>query len=202
MKKLNVYIDGFNLYFGMVSAGWNHCKWLDVHALSLAIKNTNHDLNQVKYFTSRIKNNPSKQKRQDDYLDALMTRPIKMIYGQYKSEEIECSNCFHYFDHSKEKMTDVNIATQMIIDAYTNDYDVAILISGDSDLVPPIREIRANFPEKEIIVAFPPRRESNELRKCANSVFVIGKKKLESCQLPVEVENKYSFKIRKPTEWP
>ena len=42
-------------------------------------------------------------------------------------------------------MTDVNIATQMIIDAYQDKYDTAMLISGDSDLVPPIKAINENF---------------------------------------------------------
>lgn len=200
-KRLSVYIDGFNLYFGMIDAAWIHCKWLDVHALSHLLKFDDHDLNQVKYFTARVTNNPKKQKRQNIYLDALGTKPIKLIYGQYRSEEIECSNCYEPFTHSKEKMTDVNIATHMIIDAYKNEYDVAMLISGDSDLVPPVKEIQTNFPEKEIIVAFPPLRESNELRKCANHVFVISRKKLEACQLPNELEDKYAFVLKKPEDW-
>lgn len=202
MKRLKVYIDGYNLYFGMKDAGFEHCKWLDVHALSLLLKNADHELKEVKYFTARVTNDAGKQRRQSYYIDALMTRPITFIYGQYRPEEIECYGCYRVFTHSKEKMTDVNIATHMIIDAYKDEYDVAILISGDSDLVPPVKEIRANFPQKEIFIAFPPRRESNELRKYANSAFAIAKKKLEACQLPKEVENKFAFVIKKPTEWP
>jgi uncharacterized LabA/DUF88 family protein len=200
-KRLCVYLDGFNLYFGMKDSGFDHCKWLDIHALSILLKNDIHIINQVKYFTARVTNNPSKQRRQTLYLDALATTPIKLIYGQYKTEEVECPECFYQHPHSKEKMTDVNIATHMIIDAYKNEYDVALLISGDSDLVPPVREIKANFPNKEILVAFPPRRRSNELHKIANSSFVISKGKLEQCQLPEEVEDKYAFKIKKPVEW-
>lgn len=36
-------------------------------------------------------------------------------------------------------MTDVNIATAIIVDAYKDAYDMAMLISGDSDLTPPIK---------------------------------------------------------------
>lgn len=54
MKRLNVYIDGFNLYFGMVDAGFIHCKWLDIHQLANNIKDSTHLLKDVKYFTSRI----------------------------------------------------------------------------------------------------------------------------------------------------
>lgn len=185
----------------MVESGLNDCKWLNVYALANLLKNSSHTLNAVKYFTSRVNNNPAKQKRQNTYIDALLTTPITLIQGQFRSEKMHCNTCGNEYYDSKEKMTDVNIATHMIIDAYKSEYDVAILISGDSDLVPPVREIRNNFPDKEIIIAFPPKRESNELRKTANSSFVIGKNKLLNCQFPSEIVNKYGIKLSKPIEW-
>lgn len=33
MERVGVYIDVFNLYFGMISK-WRDLKWLDVHKLS------------------------------------------------------------------------------------------------------------------------------------------------------------------------
>lgn len=201
MKKLNVYIDGFNLYFGMVESGLKNCKWLDLYALANLIKNNSHTLNSVKYFTSRVNNNPAKQKRQNTYIDALLTTPITLIQGQFRSEKMRCNMCGNEYYDSKEKMTDVNIATHMIIDAYKDEYDVAILISGDSDLVPPVKEIRKNFINKEILVAFPPKRESNELKKIANSSFVIGKNKLLNCQFAPELIDKYGVKLTRPIEW-
>jgi len=53
MKRLNVYVDGFNLYFGMVEAGFTHCKWLDIHLLAKNIQDSSQALNEIKYFTSR-----------------------------------------------------------------------------------------------------------------------------------------------------
>ena len=44
-----------------------------------------------------------------------------------------------------EKMTDVNIATHLIIDAFQDRYDMAMLISGDSDLVPPIKAVHSLY---------------------------------------------------------
>lgn len=201
-KKLNVYVDGYNLYFGMRDAGFEHCKWLDVYALAALLKNQDHELKEVKYFTARIPSTTGKGKRQSVYIDALMTTPVQLIYGQHRPEKIECYECHRVFTHSKEKMTDVNIATHLIVDAYKNVYDVAMVISGDSDLVPPIRAVKEIFPEKKIFVALPPLRESSELRKCADSIFVIGRRKLEKALLPEIIENKYAFKISKPKEWP
>jgi len=77
MKKVNFYIDGFNLYFGMVEAGYDHCKWLDIEKLAEILKNNSHELNRVKYFTSRINNNYEKQQRQKAYLNALLTTKPK-----------------------------------------------------------------------------------------------------------------------------
>ena len=55
-----------------------------------------------------------------------------------------------YIRH-EEKMADVNIANQLLLDAMEGKFDSAFLISGDSDLVPPIRTIKTRFPDKKII---------------------------------------------------
>jgi uncharacterized LabA/DUF88 family protein len=201
MKRLNVYVDGFNLYFGIVEAGFNNCKWLDIHLLAKNIKGTSHSLNETKYFTSRINNNLEKQRRQNTYLDALGTTPVLIEYGQFRSQPMTCSQCSHVWYDSKEKMTDVNIATSLIIDAFRNVYDIAFLISGDSDLVPPVNAIRSHFPQKEVWVIFPPKRDSNALKKAASNSFILGKGKLTQSQLPNSITTKYGIILNKPTEW-
>lgn len=107
---------------------------------------------QVKYFTSRVSNNPDKQKRQSIYIDALESENIKIIYGNYQDGSEECKRCGNIWRTAKEKMTDVNIATSIII-AFKDEYDMAMLISGDSDLVPPIRAVHEHFKNKRVFVA-------------------------------------------------
>ena len=201
MKRLNVYIDGFNLYFGMVDAGFTNCKWLDIHLLANNLKESGHQLKDVKYFTSRITNNPDKQQRQSDYLDALGTTPVSIIYGQFRNRDTTCNRCGHIWADPKEKMTDVNIATQLMVDAFKDEFDVAFLISGDSDLVPPLKSVRSLFPKKEVWIVFPPKRESYELKNNASGSFVIGRKKLESSQLPGVVTSKYGVDLKRPDVW-
>jgi uncharacterized LabA/DUF88 family protein len=201
MKRLNVYVDGFNLYFGIVEAGFTNLKWLDIHLLAENIKGSSHKLNATKYFTSRINNSPDKQKRQNIYLDALGTTSVSIQYGQFRSHSVQCSQCAHTWYDSKEKMTDVNIATSLLVDAFSDLYDVAFLISGDSDLVPPIRVIRERFPQKEIWVVFPPERESNALKKVASSSFVLGKGKLRQSQLAETITTQYGVVLTRPVEW-
>jgi uncharacterized LabA/DUF88 family protein len=201
MKRLNVYVDGFNLYFGMVESGFTNCKWLDIQLLAQNLKNTSQALNEVKYFTSRISNNIEKQKRQDIYIEALRTTPVSITFGQFRNQPMKCSQCANFWYDSKEKMTDVNIATSLMIDAFTDKFDVAFLVSGDSDLVPPIKAIRELFPEKEVWVVLPPSRESNALKKVANGSFVLGRKKLEISQLKEEIQSNYGVLLKRPSTW-
>ena len=166
-NRVVVYIDDFNLYFGMVEAGFNNCKWLNIEKLVQSYLTANQQLVAIKFFTSRISHNPQKQKRQSTYLEALQTTSVKIIYGLYKAKNIECDNCGHNWFVSNEKMTDVNIATHLIIDAYQDLFDTAILISGDSDLVPPIKAIHENFPKKVVSVFFPSSRHNNTVAGAA-----------------------------------
>lgn len=200
-NRVIVYVDGFNLYFGMKESGFDKCKWLDVKKLVLSYLTSNQELIEVKYFTSRITHNPPKQKRQTTYLEAIEAQGVSIIYGLYKAKNIECENCGHNWTVSNEKMTDVNIATQLIIDAYSDKYDTAILISGDSDLVPPLKAVHQNFPLKAISVFFPPSRFNNTVAAAAKGSQLIGRKKLVDNQLPLQVKKKDGYLLSKPSGW-
>ncbi len=200
-EKVIAYIDGFNLYFGMVEAGFDYCKWLDLKQLVQNLLKPSQELTEVKYFTSRVNNNPDKQKRQSLYIDALESIGIKIIYGNYQDGNVKCLRCGHIWKSAKEKMTDVNIATAIIIDAYKNEYDMAMLISGDTDLIPPIREVHAIFKDKRVMIAFPPKRHNKVLAIAAKGSFVIGRKKLVASQLNEEIVSSTGYKIKIPDSW-
>jgi uncharacterized LabA/DUF88 family protein len=200
-NKVVAYIDGFNLYFGMVEAGLENCKWLNIEKLVKSYLTTNQDLVAIKFFTSRISHNPQKQKRQSTYLEALETTSVKIIYGLYKAKNIECDNCGHNWFVSNEKMTDVNIATHLIIDAFHDVFDTAILISGDSDLVPPIKAVHQNFPQKAVSVFFPPTRHNNTVAGAAKGSLIIGRKKLIDAQFDLAIKKADAYVLNKPKEW-
>lgn len=61
-ERVIVYVDGFNLYFGIKEAGFENCKWLDIHKLVNSLMKPSQQLISIKYFTSRVSNNPDKQK--------------------------------------------------------------------------------------------------------------------------------------------
>lgn len=213
-KRVGVYIDGFNLYYGMRDSGFSRFYWLDVSKLAGELVTDGQELAYTKYFTARISggrrtDNPTygaernaKRKRQTNYLDALKsTGKVQIIEGHYREDEVECNKCGRSWSVPEEKMTDVNIATQLIFDAFASRFDIAVVVSGDSDLVPPIREIRQFLSAKRLHVAFPPARHSNEMRKAAHERFTIDAGMLEKCQFPDEVPVAGGYKIKRPDSW-
>jgi hypothetical protein len=98
-------------------------------------------------------------------------------------------------------MTDVNIATSIIIDAFKDKYDMAMLISGDSDLSPPIKAIHELFKQKRVFIAFPPKRHNSTMAIVSRGSMIIGRKKLVDAQFDEEVISKTGFKLRIPDQW-
>jgi uncharacterized LabA/DUF88 family protein len=174
---------------------------LNVSKLVASLLKPHQSLVGIKYFTSRVSNNHDKQKRQSTYIDALESTGAKIIYGNYQDGSTECKRCGHIWRTAKEKMTDVNIATAIIVDAYKDEYDMAMLISGDSDLTPPIREVHNLFKNKRVFIAFPPKRHNSSMGLVAKGSETIGRKKLVDAQFDEEVVSNTGYKLKIPTEW-
>ena len=185
----------------MLDAGFDYCKWLDLDLLVKNLLQPSQELVAIKYFTSSVSNNPEKQKRQTTYIEALESVGIKIIYGNYQADTVTCKKCGKAWPKYNEKMTDVNIATQILIDAYQDNYDAAMLISGDSDLVPPIKAVHEIFKNKRVFVAFPPRRHNSSVALTAKGSFTIGRKKLVDSQFPIKVQKKDGYVLSKPLDW-
>ncbi len=199
-KKAIVYIDGFNLYYGIRSIRKAHLKWLNVQTLAESFMEKGTELLAVKYFTTDIKGNKSDKVRQQVYLDALATQDkIKIIRGHFLIKGINCSNCNYYNETFEEKKTDVNIACELLADAYEDRFDVAFLVSGDSDLVPAVEKTITK--NKVVIVAIPPNRKSNELNNIATNCFSINEKRIKQCLLPQHITTRNGNILYMPKEW-
>lgn len=97
-------------------------------------------------------------------------------------------------------MTDVNIATQIMIDLYEDNFDMAMVVSGDTDLLPPIKFVNASK-NKRAFVAFPPGRVNDAVRDAASGSLVIGRKKLADSQFQEEIEDVQGETCRRPRSW-
>jgi uncharacterized LabA/DUF88 family protein len=193
-QKIIVYIDGFNLYYGIRSLGQSY-KWLNVEVLANSFVKSNNV--SVKYFTAKLNGNNEDVYRQAIYLDALKRccSKTKIIMGFFTKAR-KCKNC--NFKNNEEKQTDVNIACEIMEDCCKNNFDVAYLVSGDSDLALPVKKTLESG--KTMIIASPPNRVSKELIKGATSDFHIDKNRLKKCQLPDEIITK-SNPLKRPEKW-
>lgn len=199
-RKTIVYIDGFNLFHSLKDMRWKKYYWLDLHAFSLKLLSDMQILMQIRYFTSRGIDDPHGQKRQNTYIEALETfKDIDIQYGKFTSDDWGCSDCGKIQQINHEKQTDVNIAVSMISDAQDDKFDDAILITADSDQIPTVRYIRNAYPEKRVIIGFPPGRYSTDLAPVANRTFQIQKSTLQ--QLPEELKSKANFTLTRPKTW-
>lgn len=97
-------------------------------------------------------------------------------------------------------MTDVNINVEILKDAYEDKFDVALLISADSDLVTTVKAMRQLFPKK-IVIAFPPKRYSVDLANAAHASFTIGKRNPAKSLFPEEVTKEDGYILRCPSSW-
>ena len=202
-----VYIDGFNLYYGVLKKSSD--KWLDLEKYFNLIRS--HDnITAIKYFTAIVKN-PDKQKRQTAYINALKTTKIKIILGKYKDKTLKChvQGCnykgIREFIKPEEKRTDVNIAIHMVQDALLDKCKNIILVSGDSDLVPALQMIRNLKPEINIFVYVPTRdlskKQAGEIRRIAKKNRFLPLVELTKSQFPEQITNKNGNIIKKSESW-
>jgi len=202
-----IYIDGFNFYYGAVRG--TAYKWLNLEECFRRLR-PGDDIQRIYYFTALV--DGSKGSRQQQYLKALTTLTlVHVILGKFKLKQVTCRiNACKYpgsriFEMPEEKRTDVNIALQLLDDAHHDRADRFVIVSGDSDLVPALEMIKAQWPDKKFIVYVPSRHPIRgaavELRSAADKHKTFPLALLKVSQFPAQVADGRGGRIYKPTEW-
>lgn len=201
-----VYIDGFNLYYGQLKG--TSYKWLNLLDLCRSyLDETKNLIVKIKYFTARVKSrpgDPDQSVRQHAYLRALQTLPdLEIIYGHFLSHNVSMPRAdgtgYVNVIKTEEKKSDVNIAVHILNDAYKDVYDLAVLVSNDSDLSEPLRIVTQEM-NKKVGILNPHKTTSNELARYAIFQKKIRSGALSACQFPFEINDQYGI-IRKPSSW-
>ncbi len=203
-----VYVDGFNLYYGSLK-GTRH-KWLDLDRFCRKLLPKN-DVLRIKYFSARVRarpNDPDAPKRQELYLRALRTLPsVKIIYGAFLVSRVTMpvDGCppgqqrYETVIKTEEKGSDVNLAVHLVSDGYKGSYDVAVVISNDSDLSEAVRIVRHDL-GLVVGVVNPHKRASAELNQYASFRKTVRRSAVARCQFHNEMSDaKGSF--HKPPTW-
>jgi uncharacterized LabA/DUF88 family protein len=229
--RTNVYVDGFNLYYG--AAKHTPYKWVNLAELCVQVL-PGLNIHRIRYFTALVKplpSDPQTRLRQEVYIRALETLPnLTVHYGHYLQSTVSMplakpgSTGQRFADVLKmeEKGSDVNIATYMLVDAFRKDCDQLVVITNDSDLVEPVRIIN-----KELLIPvgvfnpqttdtairrsrvtgkpLRPARPSIALKKVAKFNRDISSEGASShmarSQFPDELTDAQGHKIRRPASW-
>ncbi|WP_283136886.1 NYN domain-containing protein [Rhizohabitans arisaemae] len=207
----NVYVDGFNLFYGCLK-GTRH-KWLDLDALAHRMA-PNHQIHRIRYFTAKISARPNDldgPNKQGFYLRALSTIPHLSIHlGRFQQKKTRMRLAHPppggpatvEVIKTEEKGSDVNLATHLLADAFRQDCEVAIVISNDADLAEPIRLVRHEIGIRVGVVnPHPTRRRSIELEAVSPTFFrEIRESVLAGCQFPEKLADARG-EIRRPATW-
>ncbi len=206
-KKTYVYIDGFNLYYGVLKN--TKYKWLDIQKLSEIILPNDYEVAHVRYFTAHIigRHKSSSHTRQMAYINALKkhTPSISVHLGKFKEHAFK-GKIVNPKDNKRyqlvtkliEKGSDVNLAVHLVNDAGRDRYDCAMLVSNDSDFKEAL-VIAKKECNKEIVVANPSNHyPSKVLWQYADLKLPVKTEDLKQAQLPINIPR---TNLSKPRKW-
>lgn len=192
--RTNIYIDGFNFYYGSVKG--TPFKWLDFRRLFEKILARHHQILSIKYFTALVSptpNDPHKQSRQRTYIRALEASDpdMQVHYGFFLRSTREGQLLNPSYGRTREKFvkveekgSDVNLSLHLYRDAWLNSYDCAVVVSNDSDLAEAMRLVKEDFGKTIGLVTPGKKHTSGELKQRAKFVRRIRTGALANSQLP------------------
>ena len=206
MARVAVYIDGFNLYYGCLKG--KPYRWLDLFKLSREMMPSD-SIESVNYYTARVSarpQNPSAPRDQETYLRALRTTPIVQItFGHFLTHPVMMTRSGVMpisrvmVDKTEEKGSDVNLASHLIRDAFQRKFEVAVLVTNDSDLAEPMRIVRHEL-GMPVGILNPHDKHSVQLKQLATFCKRIRQPTLAASQFPNQLED-VNGKFEKPAGW-
>jgi hypothetical protein len=215
--RASVYIDGFNLYYGLrrrakakgIETQW---RWLNLGKLAQFLL-PEYEIGTIHYFTARVKgrpDDPSKVARQNTFLRALATLPnLQVHFGYYQESTVSqrreepCAKCGDRFAsvlRTEEKGSDVNLARLLLVDAYEEHCKAAALLSNDSDLALPVAQAAKLLPNGVIVFNPHPGKTARRLRDVASDYRAIKDRTLRATVFDDELEDGRG-RIVKPEGW-
>ncbi len=207
-KKVNVYFDGFNFYYGCVK-GTPH-RWLDLQKLCRMIL-PEYEIHRIRYFTALVQSldDPGQPQRQQTYFRALRTIPhLSIHYGHFTintkwrrlaSPPPRPAPQGARVLIPEEKGSDVNLASFLLVDGFEGDYEAAVVVSNDSDLLLPIELVRARL-GLEVGVINPHRNARPSLQSAADFYRTISEGALRVSHFPAKMTD-MNGTIHKPASW-
>lgn len=205
---MRVYVDGFNLYYRALRKTPH--KWLNVLALSRALMDPADSIETLRYFTARISpraGDPEAPKRQQAYLSALRSVPqVRVHYGRFLTKKkwrprVDNPEVYIEVHDTEEKGSDVNLASFLLHDGWQDTYDIAFVISQDTDLCEPLRMVRDDLRKPVGVAWLDGQQPSKRIRNVVSFVRHVTPARLSAAQFEDCVMTRNGRPVRKPAGW-
>jgi uncharacterized LabA/DUF88 family protein len=145
--------------------------------------------------------NDGAESRHKKYIRCLKDTGVEVEYGKFKARTIECYNCGNVFTTREEKETDVRIGARLIEQIATDEADVGVVVTGDTDLVAAIETARKVRDDAQIWALFPFNRVNDEIRQAVDGWIKIKASMYARHQFPNPYSPDNGNEIQKPTDW-
>ena len=204
MRRTFIYVDGLNLYYR--AARPYNVKWLNIQDLCKRKLHCDNEIIKIKYFTSIIKrsSDPSKHVRQQLLIRALSTLPnldiIKGTFRQQKENRVLADNPYKKVKVllTEEKGSDVNLAVNMVHDAHLGLYDIAIVLSNDSNLIGAVKIVKGL--DKLVGILCPSEVVTEPLKRAASFTRILNRDDLRASEFPKVLQDCKGV-FHRPNKW-
>jgi uncharacterized LabA/DUF88 family protein len=195
VNRIVFLVDGFNLYHSLLDARRDlrgrGTRWLDLAAFCGSFLHQiggRAELAGIHYFSALPTHleelEPGVVSRHLGYIECLEATGVTAELGRFKERVLHCPNCAAPIRRHEEKETDVAIAVRLLERLASGECEAAVLVSGDSDLAPAIREARRAFPRQPVIGCLPYRRDSFVLRDLVTTTLRVKAERYSRHQFP------------------
>ena len=171
-NRISIYIDGANFYYGLKTINQKYSDlFFDFQKFIKKIISQD-ELISIKYYNASLKENLNK------HLYWMQMKFFNRLRKIPKCEVILCKRQKRFNQNDEEYYTikgdDINLALDMLNDAWEDKYDKAILISGDGDFAPLLSFVKKK--NKRIQVITFEEIVSKNLINESNSFLFLNKK--------------------------
>ncbi|MBL8420154.1 MAG: NYN domain-containing protein [Dechloromonas sp.] len=169
LKRVACFVDGFNLYHAIddlskMGKPRHYLKWLDLHKLTKAfVRPATEVVADVHYFSAYATWLPDAHQRHQQYVAALQSVGVTVKLGQFKQKSRSCRQCGANWVGHEEKESDVNFAVELLNRAWHKEFDRAIIVTADTDIVPVLQMVKRDHPSLHLTAAIPEQRYGNAL---------------------------------------
>ena len=152
MKKAACYIDGLNLYHRIRN---NPGANINLASLARSLGQPDTEVLKICYFAAYAKWRRRDFRKHQAHVARPEASGVKCILSPFSSRNRDCTHCGRRQSIYEEKQTDVRMSLQILQDAEDDVFDVAFILSGDSDIVPAVQAVKNRHPNRKVLVVLP-----------------------------------------------